>query len=273
MTKKKLKVLELFAGTGGISKAFRDLGHETYTIDWDEQHDVDWHVDIGTITAQDILERFGKPDIIWASFDCTTYSVAGISHHRKKEENGYLSPTSEKAEMYDTIHQNVLAIIEQLQPTYYYIENPRGGLRKMEWMQDLPRYTTTYCQYNDTRMKPTDFWTNHPNPKFKAPCKNGAPCHVAAPRGSQTGVQGSTCRVIKSMIPTELCQHFATISEEEYFSPEEFKYLHWQSDWNGDEVGYPYVNIVGLYSQDEHYYYIDMETLQILESWHEEYIE
>ena len=60
-------------------------------------------------------------------------------------------------------------------------------MRKMECMQDLPRYTVTYCQYGDTRMKPTDIWTNHPNPKFKPPCKNGDKCHVAAPRGSRTG--------------------------------------------------------------------------------------
>ena len=54
----------------------------------------------------------------------------------------------------------------------------------------LPRYTVTYCQYGDNRMKPTDIWTNHPCPKFKPPCKNGDPCHVSAPRGSQTGTQG-----------------------------------------------------------------------------------
>ena len=32
----------------------------------------------------------------------------------------------------------------------------------------------TYCQYGDQRQKPTDIWTNHPQPNFKPPCKQGA---------------------------------------------------------------------------------------------------
>lgn len=60
----------------------------------------------------------------------------------------------------------------------------------MVWMKSLPRYTVTYCQYGDTRMKPTDIWTNHPDPRFKPMCKNGDSCHVPAPRGSKTGTQG-----------------------------------------------------------------------------------
>jgi hypothetical protein len=80
-----------------------------------------------------------------------------------------------------------LALINELNPRYWFIENPRGGMRKMNFMQELPRYTITYCQYGDKRMKPTDIWTNHPAPGFKPPCKNGAPCHEPAPRGSKSG--------------------------------------------------------------------------------------
>ena len=45
--------------------------------------------------------------------------------------------------------------------------------KQMEWMRGLPRYTVTYCQYGDNRMKPTDIWTNHPEPKFLPMCHNG----------------------------------------------------------------------------------------------------
>ena len=84
----------------------------------------------------------------------------------------------------------------------------------MDFMNGLPRYTITYCQYGDTRMKPTDIWTNHPNPQFKHPCHNGDPCHVSAPRGAKTGTQGLKGSVERSRIPIEFCKHIAKICED-----------------------------------------------------------
>ena len=212
---KKLKVLELYAGTRSIGKAFEELGHDVFSIDYDKQHkDIDWYVDINDVTADEILERFGKPDIIWASPDCTTYSIAGISHHRTKEESGNLSPKSEYAKFCDITNVHTHKLIDELNPKYWFIENPRGGMRKMDFMKEKPRYTVTYCQYGDDRMKPTDIWTNHPEPKFKQMCKNGDSCHVSAPRGSKTGTQGRKGSVDRSIIPHELCLHIARISEE-----------------------------------------------------------
>lgn len=209
-----MRVLELFAGTRSIGKAFEAAGHEVYSVEWDKKHpNIDWYADIGTITAEDILERFGQPDVIWASPDCTSYSIAAISHHRTKTENS-LDPKSDYAKFCDAVNQNVLKLIRELDPKYYFIENPRGGMRKMSWMAELPRHTVTYCQYGDTRMKPTDLWTNHPSPKFKPMCKNGMPCHEAAPRGSKTGTQGLKGSVERSRIPEELCKHIVSISEE-----------------------------------------------------------
>lgn len=210
-----MKVLELFAGTRSIGKEFEKLGHEVYSVEWDKKHEnINLRADISILTSTDILEKFGKPDIIWASPDCTSYSIAGISHHRKKDENGNLTPTSEYAKFCDMTNKNVLTLIEELQPTYYFIENPRGGMRKMDFMQHMNRYTVTYCQYGDTRMKPTDIWTNHPNPKFKPMCKNGEPCHTSAPRGSATGTQGLKGSMERSRIPQELCKHIVNISQE-----------------------------------------------------------
>lgn len=87
-------------------------------------------------------------------------------------------------------------------------------MRKMDCMQDLPCHTVTYCQYGDTRMKPTDIWTNHPNPQFKPICKNGDSCHVSAPRGSRTGTQGLKDARERSVIPPLLCKHIVHICEE-----------------------------------------------------------
>lgn len=208
-----MKVLELFAGTRSIGKAFEKRGHQVYSIEWNKDfEDINWYTDIGAITAKDILTRFGHPDIIWASPDCTTFSIAAISHHRKKV-SGTLEPISDYAKFCDKVDQNVLQLIKDLQPCLYFIENPRGGLRKMDFMNGLPRYTITYCKYGDFRMKPTDIWTNHPNPNFLPMCHNGDKCHVSAPRGSRTGTQGLKTAKDRSVIPSKLCEHIVDISE------------------------------------------------------------
>ena len=223
-----MKVLELFAGTRSIGKAFEARGHEVFSIEWDKHFEnIDLYADILTITAEDILQKFGRPDVIWASPDCTTFSIAAISHHRRKNyATGNLDPVSDYARFCDKVDQHVLKLIRELNPRYYFIENPRGGMRKMEWMQGLPRYTVTYCQYGDTRMKPTDIWTNHPAPNFKPICKNGDPCHERAPRGSTirkmraAGIPaqyGGTCAlktsIERSKIPDQLCEHIVEICE------------------------------------------------------------
>ena len=210
-----MKVLELFAGTRSIGKSFEKKGHKVFSVEWDKQHEnIDLYIDINDLTSEMVIKKFGKPDIIWASPDCTTYSIAGISHHRIKEESGNLKPISNKAKFSDETIKHVLDLIRELKPKYFFIENPRGGLRKMEFMQDINRYTVTYCQYGDFRMKPTDIFTNHSEPNFKPMCKNGDPCHVSAPRGSKTGTQGIKGKVDRSRIPEKLCDYIVSICEE-----------------------------------------------------------
>lgn len=208
-----MKVLELFCGTKSIAKAFSSAGHEVYTVDWEADFQPTLVADIGTLSEEQIIALCGgKPDVIWASPDCTTYSVAAISHHRRYVD-GELVPVSEYAKKCDDVNSHVIDLIKQISPRFWFIENPRGGLRKMRFMQELPRYTVTYCKYGDTRMKPTDIWTNHPNPNFLPPCKNGDKCHEAAPRGSRTGTQGILWKKLRSAIPKKLCEHIVEICE------------------------------------------------------------
>ena len=220
-----MKVLELFAGTRSIGKAFESRGHKVFSVEWNKDfEDIDLYEDINIITAEDIIQKFGRPDVIWASPDCSTFSIAAISKHRRKnKETGSLDPITDYAKFCDEVDQHVLQLIEELQPKFWFIENPRGGMRKMEWMQGLPRYTVTYCQYeldkpvHERRMKPTDIWTNHSDPQFKPMCKNGSPCHAAAPRGSKTGTQGLKGSKERSVIPEALCQHIVDICEKQTY--------------------------------------------------------
>ena len=75
----------------------------------------------------------------------------------------------------------------------------------------MTRYTVTYCQYGESRQKPTDLWTNHPCPQFKPPCHRGDPCHERAPRGSKCGTQKIVGSRDRARIPDELCKHIVKI--------------------------------------------------------------
>jgi len=211
-----LIILELFAGTRSVSKAFEEKGHKSFSVEWDKKFkNISLYDDINNLTKAKVLDLLGgeKPDVIWASPDCTTYSLAGISHHRRLIE-GKLIPISEYAKFCDKTNKHVLELIRDINPRFWFIENPRACLRNMDFMQGLPRYTVTYCQYGDTRMKPTDIWTNYPNPNFKPPCKNGDKCHESAPRGSRTGTQGLKNKAERAVIPKELCDYIVKICEE-----------------------------------------------------------
>lgn len=193
-----MNVVELFAGTCSFSKQAYLKGHNIFTSDFDPQFGTDYTVDIMKFDPRRVPYR---PDILWASPPCETFSVASIGHHWNKDR----TPKTEAAVEGQERILKTFEIIKELKPRIFIIENPRGMLRKLPFMQPLYRYTVTYCQYGDTRMKPTDLWSNCPDLVFKPACKNGMPCHVAAPRGSSTGTQGIKTYKDRSRIPEELC--------------------------------------------------------------------
>jgi hypothetical protein len=132
---------------------------------------------------------------------------------------GSLDPKTEKAAFADRVNRHTLELIRELAPRFFFIENPMGGLRKMDYMQGIPRHLITYCQYGFDYRKATDIFTNHPRPEFKPPCKNGDPCHQSAPRGTKQGLQGIQDKALRSAYPAELCEHIVDICER-YFDME-----------------------------------------------------
>ena len=196
-----MKVLELFAGSRSIGKVADRLAFDVYSSDIEQFGGIDYVTDI---LEFDVTKIPFKPDIIWASCPCTAFSVAAIGKNWTKVGDDYI-PKNPRADFGLKLVQKTLEIIEHFNPTYFFIENPRGMLRKMPIMADLPRQGVTYCQYGDSRMKPTDIWTNSTKWIPRPMCKNGDPCHVAAPRGSKTGTQGLKGSYERSKIPEDLC--------------------------------------------------------------------
>ncbi len=195
-----MKLLELFAGSRSVGKAAEKLGYEVFSSDLIEFEGIHYPI---SILDFDVKKVPFKPDVIWASPPCTGFSVAAIGHHWSGGKGAYI-PKTETAKLGIELVKKTIEIIEHFQPKYWFMENPRGVLRKLDVVKDLPRKSVTYCQYGDERMKPTDIWTNSDVWVPRPMCKNGDPCHVAAPRGSRTGTQGRANVYERSKIPDEL---------------------------------------------------------------------
>lgn len=218
-----MKIVELFAGDRSIGKEAEKQGHQVFSVDWQKFDNIDLSMDIEWMRPSDVPF---VPDCVWASFDCTTYTIAAISHHRKDR----IYPKSNYAEKCDRVNQHVIAMIDywlDINPNMvFWFENPRGMLRHMPFMKKFNRHTVWYCKYGDDRAKPTDIWTNSVTWIPRPMCKNykydengeiiNKHCHHAsARRGAKTGTQGRKGSYERSKIPQQLCAEILQTTNEQ----------------------------------------------------------
>lgn len=167
-------VLDLFCGLGGFSQAFADSDRWTVTtVDIEDRFDPNICADVFDLRPSDFEEEF---DVILAGPPCTQFSIAASRFERF---DGAIPQTPDARDALALVYHTV-GLIESLTPTYWFLENPVGKLRKA-WRD--PAGTVTQCQYGRAHQKPTDLWGRHPSAFQYRTCGPGEDCHTASPRG------------------------------------------------------------------------------------------
>lgn len=235
--------------------------------------DVDLKLDVRELARDpDAYLGDRRPDVLWASPPCDAFTMAGKGSYaawerakspdeelsekerRLKEDDppleafrwhyrghdgepypfyGKRLPNDEAARRGCSLVLATLVLVDKLEPRYWWLENPMGGLKTMGFMEDVPGpVKVTYCRYGEERMKATNLWGEWPEAwESREPCRNGGwgtvtvegtdwrvgpngePCHHASPRGSDTGTQGRRTSAERAMVPYELGDEIAEAVE------------------------------------------------------------
>jgi hypothetical protein len=157
-----LTCVELFCGAAEVSRAFADHGFSTFKVDKRKRAGVcvpDLQIDICKMYPNHLpLKNIG---VLWASVPCNAYSNAAGNYYR--DGTGYKESTM----YFQKLLRKTLSLIEEIKPTWYFIENPRASLRYNKMMIDFLSRTSgtikscTLSSYGFPTTKPTDLFTNY----------------------------------------------------------------------------------------------------------------
>jgi hypothetical protein len=160
-------MLELFCGTKSVGDIFSSSGYDVISLDYNKK--------FNATHTEDILKwdyrqyPSGYFDVIWASPDCTTWSIAtGGKYRTKASIYGLNNQHQAQASLGNEMVLRVIEIITYFQPKAWFIENPKGLLK---YFPPLVQYIDCvganmnliyYGNYNWGFPKPTNIWSNLP---------------------------------------------------------------------------------------------------------------
>jgi len=168
-----MRVLELFKGSGSISKHYEGTGNEVISLDFEKKYNPDICCDIMDWNYKEYPT--GHFDIIWASPECKIFSMlqnCRIGTHKNaswknKEE------LKKQRDINSKFIKKTIEIIKYFNPTFYYIENP---LHSKIWDYVEEDYKdkfviVDYCYYGYRYKKPTKILTNRELENKRCSCK------------------------------------------------------------------------------------------------------
>ena len=130
-----MRFLEVFSGSGTLSRCFRDHGWEVVSIDIDPKTDATIHCDILDWNFEELPQD--SFDAIWLSPPCQAYSIARTR-----------AKTPRPLEKADQIVKRGLALLDHFRPASFFIENPYTGLlRKRGILDHIPSKCLDFCRF------------------------------------------------------------------------------------------------------------------------------
>ena len=166
-----MKVLELFKGTGSISKYFEDTDIEVISLDILEKYKPTICCDIMDFDYKKY--SVGYFDIIWASPECKVYSQLQYCWINRKYES---RKEIDNIRIKDSKYINrAIEIIDYLKPKYYFIENPLSSSiwEYIDNKEYISNYVIVdYCYFEFSYKKPTKILTNKKLDNKRCKCKN-----------------------------------------------------------------------------------------------------
>jgi len=156
----KMKILELFKGTGSITNHFEDMDNvEVISLDILKKYNPTICCDIMDFDYKQF--DIGYFDIIWASPECKVFSMLQNTHIGKKWKN---KEELENVRKDNSIFINkTIEIIDYLKPEFYFIENPRYSKMWDYIENDIYKdkfILVDYCYFDYPYKKPTKILTN-----------------------------------------------------------------------------------------------------------------
>jgi len=157
-------VLDLFSGTGSATAAFRERdGYKVTGVDImrkpEKGVDPDIQADILELEPSDLPNA----DVVWASPPCISSSWANNGKDAPNYwDNNSKLPLEKESVKHVRLLYHALYLIGNLNPTWWFLENPQGRYNDWDMLPMPPKGRINYCMYGDERQKPTYLWGKHP---------------------------------------------------------------------------------------------------------------